>query len=1152
MFTSFCVVLFIAHFNPVLSQVTSPSIASELGLKNVKDYGAVGNGIVDDTAAIQAAIDAWQEPGVHCDNWNVPSSCKPASYGRAVIYFPTGTYLISDTLRWSKHDTAQEADGLKNTRVIGDGPGKSIIKLKNNSAGFSSSANGKTVIDMLGVGSNINWAHDNYISHLTINTGRGNSGAIGLAFNSHNNGLIENVEVISEDDSGLYGITTEQGSPGPFLAKDIRVEGFDYGILHSGKGSSDYSVTFKNVTLINQRQTGFKILAYAIVHNLLSSNKNDVPVIDSQDAWHKHTILVDADLRYTGPGTANSPALFANGNGLNQGKIYARNVKVSKYATTIQSAGKMHSGHLDEFLYKNQATSVFPSPETMIDMPRKAIPACVGCQDPNNWLVFDQNAQNDDTVAFQAALNSGKPVIHLRADGNKLILSSDISIPASVKKIVFWHKLVGSGRIVNINQDTSEPVFFVYAKSFFPTIHHRSSRPVVLISNRSNYQSFAGAGDLFLEDQGGYLKFAKDQNVYAWALNPEGGSQSITAIENRGANLSIIGLKHEQKMKVLLTTDGGFSDVIGAYIYAIGKTNHPIFESIDANHSLVYRLETHAGAQYGMYVREKRNGTTKTIGSGTYDRDGLHVGYQLPNGNKCSPFEDDSWQHLAYPDVDGDGVGDSAALVEVPCFRLLPPKGYTLQSPAGNSDGNPEGSLEPSSLINGSSSYHHNQDGAEGKSTQIEVGDNGTSVVVSGNAWKKTSLPYVVTAETVLEFEVKINQLGEIHGIGFDEDNSMDNDKRMFQLAGSQLWSKAFQDHRISATNGVWVKVTIPVGQYYTGSMQYLVFANDDDKNGTASASFRNIQVSERSGLLSISELYNGLDSYESGQDSSNAVAQIVDNGQSLFISGNAWKKASGPYSITADTVLEFEVKIDKLGEIQGIGFDEDNSMKNDKRIFQLAGSQLWSKAYQDHRISATNGVWVKVTIPVGQYYTGSMQYLVFVNDDDQNKSAQSSFRNIVVSEGSGFLSISELYNGLDSYESGQDSSNADAQIVDNGQSLFISGNAWKKASGPYSIAAETVLEFEVKIDKLGEIHGIGFDEDNSMQNGKRIFQLAGSQLWSNAYQNYRISATNGAWLKVTIPVGQYYTGSMQYLVFVNDDDQNKTAQGSFRNIIIR
>ncbi|MCJ1354548.1 MAG: hypothetical protein MMC33_004537 [Icmadophila ericetorum] len=57
--------------------------------RNVMDYGATGNGVTDDTAAINAAISA----GGRCGE-----GCASTTTTPAVVYFPAGTYLISSPI----------------------------------------------------------------------------------------------------------------------------------------------------------------------------------------------------------------------------------------------------------------------------------------------------------------------------------------------------------------------------------------------------------------------------------------------------------------------------------------------------------------------------------------------------------------------------------------------------------------------------------------------------------------------------------------------------------------------------------------------------------------------------------------------------------------------------------------------------------------------------------------------------------------------------------------------------------------------------------------------------------------------------------------------------------------------------------------------
>src|SRR4051812_42530912 len=75
---------------------------------NVKDFGAIGNGVADDTLAIQSAIDA-----AH-------------AAGGGSVYVPNGTYIV--------RGGDQASDGAillyDNITLYGDGMGATSIKLQ--------------------------------------------------------------------------------------------------------------------------------------------------------------------------------------------------------------------------------------------------------------------------------------------------------------------------------------------------------------------------------------------------------------------------------------------------------------------------------------------------------------------------------------------------------------------------------------------------------------------------------------------------------------------------------------------------------------------------------------------------------------------------------------------------------------------------------------------------------------------------------------------------------------------------------------------------------------------------------------------------------------------------------------------------------------
>jgi len=131
-------------------------------------------------------------------------------------------------------------------------------------------------------------------------------------------------------------------------------------------------------------------------------------------------------------------------------------------------------------------------------------------------------------------------------------------------------------------------------------------------------------------------------------------------------------------------------------------------------------------------------------------------------------------------------------------------------------------------------------------SGNVTVEDGGDTILLLANTWRRTTQTFNVTPDTVLEFEFASANQGEIHGIGFDENDNISDATRVFQVHGTQNWTAANHDYDNYPGGGGFVSYQIPVGQYYTGSGMFLVLVNDKDAGTLNNDSrFRNVRVYE-------------------------------------------------------------------------------------------------------------------------------------------------------------------------------------------------------------------------------------------------------------------------------------------------------------------
>lgn len=143
---------------------------------------------------------------------------------------------------------------------------------------------------------------------------------------------------------------------------------------------------------------------------------------------------------------------------------------------------------------------------------------------------------------------------------------------------------------------------------------------------------------------------------------------------------------------------------------------------------------------------------------------------------------------------------------------------------------------------------------------------------------------------------------------------------------------------------------------------------------------------------------------YVAGQDVPASGPVTVTGNTEVTFSGNLWKRKAINYTITSETVLVFQYRSTAIPEISTIGFDNDADYLNDSNRFWLYGTQISGVTHHamtsTFEYTGTGGAWQEIEIPVGEYFTGTFNYLNFINDDDTVPYGNSSFRNIILREG--------------------------------------------------------------------------------------------------------------------------------------------------------
>ena len=597
----------------------------DAGALNVKDFGAVGDGVHDDTDAFVTALKQSSEREEH---WHV-----------RIVQVPAGTYRITNTI------TKRFPDGSYNAGfvLIGAGQASTILKLDERAAGFQDPTHPKAVIYTSGKGvaqapkdgyalrGEGNDAFSNFVENLTVDVGNQNPGAIGIDYLASNQGAMRQVTVTG---AGRTGISMTRGWVGPALLDTVTVKGFDIGV---DVASLNYSVTVEGLTLIGQHQIGLRNADNLVAAHALSiqtqGNRNELPIANTTASG---MIVIDGGV-IDGSGTAAVT---------NAGLAYFRGLKVTGFGSVL-GASTASGGPIEGVFQGNTrlsdatpAWALKGSPEPLPVVEPTASWAGVG-------QAHGQEAQAglagvDSTAALKAALASGAHTIYLPF--GVYDIRANLDIPASVQRIVGMNSTLrwlpsGADRTVDDpakgllrSHNTAAPLlieklFIVCPAGRHVAIEDSGSAPLVLrdiVGMGTVFQRNPEGGALYLSNiSGGFLvHIAGKAPVWGRQVDTEGGGArggtGSVRIVNDGAPMWVLGLKSEGDNTLIASSNGAVTDILGTLFASLRGSSLPLFDSVDSRVSATgVEVAWKPGASYHTILTETSNGRQNTVTADT-------------------------------------------------------------------------------------------------------------------------------------------------------------------------------------------------------------------------------------------------------------------------------------------------------------------------------------------------------------------------------------------------------------------------------------------------------------------------------------------------------------------------------------------------------
>ena len=559
------------------------------------------------------------------------------------IYFPNGTYLLTDTVSYTLrklqnkmfHQTVHGHEMNRCIRFMGQNREKTILKLQDHCKGFEWGQQRPVINFMQGERSNVSYS--NYFENITIDTGVGNPGAIGLVFFANNNGAVRNVTIRSSDPEhdGCAGIVIRNEIHSAANFYNVEVDGFDYGVKVTTYRTCAH---FENIVLRNQQRYGFYVNNCGVQIIGLHSY-SQYPALNVADGTAAHVVLTDAVLE--GGGTTYEAIKQDVGSCL-----FMRNVKVSGYALAVNRQWRrfmLETDYIEQYCYPEGMTLDGTEPKTL-NLPVAPMPD-LPCLPLEEWACVNDfgavgDGETDDTAAIQSAFRSGKKAIWFQP--GRYMLSKPVEIGASVEYVNFMFcDLAATPELTSnidvgmfhLNEDSHKPLLLEKLQAWYECmgvqklVWHDCKRELVMRDVHSqacaSYFNTVPGSRVHMENvactignkkRNGHVPcFSfRGQTVWLHSINPERCSRA--EVENIGGTLWWSGFKAEQESSICATSEGGVSEILGGVAVNGSAKETPLILNDESTVSAIFAtVGVGEPGTYPVAVKEIRNGEEKII-----------------------------------------------------------------------------------------------------------------------------------------------------------------------------------------------------------------------------------------------------------------------------------------------------------------------------------------------------------------------------------------------------------------------------------------------------------------------------------------------------------------------------------------------------------